>query len=104
KQRQEKIRARREAPDIEGLAEIAVLFRQAGAGRPIENTGKAERAVQQETAERDVGAMKFALEQIVREHDRLVHVVEDMTHRTAARLRHHGDVNLRRWFQQDMVE
>src|SRR5262249_26022259 len=93
-----------QAPDKQRLAEIALFAAEAGLGGDIEQPADAERRIDHKAAGGDAGTVQFALQRVVDEEDRLLHVVEGAAHRVAALFRDHRDVDLGHRLEQDAVE
>jgi hypothetical protein len=92
------------APDEQRLAEIGRLALEAPHRRNIENSDETEAGICCEAAQSDSGALKLALQHIVEEQARLLHVVEHTTDGVAPVFRQERDVDLCDLPDQDAVD
>ncbi|HVH81400.1 MAG TPA: hypothetical protein VM782_18515 [Stellaceae bacterium] len=102
--RQDQVRSRRNAPCVEGLAEIGRLSFDATQGHNIDQAAETDCRIHQEPADRYLGAFEFALEHIVEEEGRLLHVVEHVMHRSPGVIRYNRDIGFGHWPKQQVID
>src|SRR5690606_32370710 len=83
------------APDAERLPEILAAVGDLRVAGRIEEAADAERAVDQETAQRLPGFLRLALQQRVQCAERLAQVVEEVADAEPRRARYRGHVRFR---------